>query len=93
MKYEVKFTGQFKRDVKLAIKQGKDLTALYDVIEQLANGQILAAKYRDHRLKGEYAGSRECHVEPDWLLVYEIHADVLVLMLYRLGTHSELFGF
>jgi len=91
MKYEVKFTNQFKKDIKLAKKQNKDLNKLFDVVNILAEGGILEAKYRDHDLSGEYKGTRECHVEPDWLLVYEIQNDVLVLMLYRLGTHSELF--
>ena len=91
MKYEVKFTNQFKKDIKLAKKQNKDLNKLFDAVNILAEGGILEAKYRDHDLSGEYKGTRECHVEPDWLLVYEIQNDVLVLMLYRLGTHSELF--
>ena len=91
MKYEVKFTNQFRKDIKLAKKQNKDLNKLFDVVNILAEGGILKAKYRDHDLSGEYKGTRECHVEPDWLLVYEIQNDVLVLMLYRLGTHSELF--
>ena len=92
MKYEVRFTRRFKKDLKLAKKQGKDLKKLYDVIEQLANGEPLAEKYRDHELQGECEGSRECHIEPDWLLIYEIHGDVLILMLYRLGSHAALFG-
>ncbi len=91
MKYEVKFTTQFKKDLKLAKKQKKNLDLLFDVIDTLANGKKLDPKFRDHDLSGDYAGTRECHVEPDWLLVYEIRDDVLVLMLYRLGTHSELF--
>ena len=91
MKYEVKFTNLFKKDLKLAKKQNKDLNKLFDVVNILAEGGILEAKYRDHDLSGEYKGTRECHVEPDWLLVYEIQNDILVLMLYRLGTHSELF--
>lgn len=91
MKYTIKFTSQFKRDLKLAQKQHKDVTPLFDVIEQLANGQTLEAKYRDHDLSGNYKGCRECHIEPDWLLIYEQINDVLVLMLYRTGTHSELF--
>jgi len=91
MKYEVKFTTQFKKDLKLAKKQKKNLDLLFDVIDKLANGKKLDPKYRDHDLSGDYAGTRECHIEPDWLLVYEIRDDVLVLMLYRLGTHSELF--
>ena len=91
MKYEVKFTNQFKKDFKLAKKQNKDLNKLFDVVNILAEGGILEAKYRDHDLSGKYKGTREYHIEPDWLLVYEIQNDVLVLMLYRLGTHSELF--
>ena len=91
MKYEVKFTNQFKKDIKLAKKQNKDLNKLFDVVNILAEGGILEAKYRDHDLSGKYKGTRECYIEPDWLLVYEIQNDVLVLILYRLGTHSELF--
>ena len=91
MKYEVKFTSQFKKDLKLAKKQNKDLDKLFEVVNILADGGTLDAKYRDHDLSGDYKGTRECHIEPDWLLVYEIKDDVLVLMLYRLGTHSELF--
>ena len=92
MKYEVKFTNQCKKDVKLAKKQNKKLDKLFEVIGILAEGGELDAKYRDHDLSGNYKGTRECHIEPDWLLIYEIRDAVLVLMLYRLGTHSELFG-
>ena len=91
MKYEVKFTNQFKRDLKLAKKQNKDQDKLFEVVNILASGGTLEARYRDHDLSGNYKGTRECHIEPDWLLVYEIRDEVLVLMLYRLGTHSELF--
>lgn len=91
MKYEVRFTGQFKKDLKLAKKQGKDTTELFQVIDKLANGEVLEVKYRDHSLSGKYKGCRECHVEPDWLLIYEIDDGILVLMLYRTGSHSELF--
>lgn len=91
MKYEVKFTSQFKKDLKLAKKQNKDLDKLFEVVNILADGGTLDAKYRDHDLSGNYKGTRECHIEPDWLLVYEIKDEVLVLMLYRLGTHSDLF--
>ncbi len=91
MKYEVKFTNQFKKDLKLAKKQHKNTDTLLEVIDILANGGALEAKYQDHSLSGRYSGTRECHIEPDWLLVYEIKNDVLVLMLYRLGTHAELF--
>ena len=68
-----------------------NLDKLFEVIDILANGGTLEAKYRDHDLTGNYKGTRECHIEPDWLLIYEIQNNVLVLMLYRLGTHSELF--
>lgn len=71
MKYEVKFTSQFKRDLKLAQKQHKDISDLMAVIEQLANGKTLDPKYHDHDLSGNYKGCRECHIEPDWLLIYE----------------------
>jgi mRNA interferase YafQ len=91
MKYEVKFTTQFKKDLKLAKKQNKNLDQLFEVVNILAEGGTLDARYRDHDLSGNYKGTRECHIEPDWLLVYEIRDEVLVLMLYRLGTHSELF--
>lgn len=91
MKYEVRFTGQFKRDLKLAKKQGKDIDKLFEVISTIAEGKKLDSKYRDHNLSGDYAGCRECHVEPDWLLIYEVMDNVLVLMVYRVGTHSELF--
>ena len=91
MKYEVRFTNQYKEDLKLAKKQGKDIEKMYSIVEKLANGEVLDAKYRDHSLTGNLKGLRECHIEPDWLLVYEIIDDVLVLMLNRLGSHSELF--
>ncbi|WP_455514580.1 type II toxin-antitoxin system YafQ family toxin [Pseudostreptobacillus sp.] len=91
MKYEVKFTTQFKKDLKLAKKQNKDIEKLFKVVELLANGEKLDFKYKDHDLSGNYKGTRECHIEPDWLLVYEYQNDVLVLMLYRLGSYSELF--
>ena len=89
--YKVKFTGQFKKDLKLAKKQGKNLDTLFNVIKVLEKGEKLDDKYGDHSLSGKYKGTRECHIEPDWLLVYEIIDNVLVLVLYRLGSHSELF--
>lgn len=91
MMYEVKFTSQFKKDLKLAKKQQKSLDKLFEIIDILSNGNPLDAKYHDHELTGNYKGTRECHIEPDWLLIYELRDDVLVLMLYRLGSHSELF--
>ena len=91
MKCDVQFTNQFKKDLKLAKKQGENLGKLFEAIEILANGGTLDAKYRDHDLSGNYKGTRECHIEPDWLLIYEIRGDVLILMLYRIDSHSELF--
>lgn len=91
MKYTIKFTSQFKKDMRLAKKQNRDIDKLFEIVNILANGHALEAKYRDHELSGNYKGVRECHVEPDWLLVYEIRNEVLVLMLYRLGSHAELF--
>lgn len=91
MKYEVKFTTRFKKDVKLAQKQGKNLNKLYEIVEKLANCEKLEDKYRDHDLTGSYEGCRECHIEPDWLLIYERFDNVLVLVLNRTGSHSELF--
>ena len=91
MKYEIRFTAQFKKDLKLAKKQGKDVEKLFEVVEKLACGERLDPKYRDHELTGNYRGCRECHIDPDWPLIYEVIGDVLILMLYRLGTHSELF--
>ena len=91
MNYEVRFTSQFKRDIKLAQKQGKDIDKLFAVVDALAKGETLAPKYRDHDLSGDYSGCRECHIEPDWLLIYEIDHGLLILVLNRVGTHSELF--
>ena len=91
MKYSIKFTNQFKRDLKLAKKQSKDIDKLFEIIEILADGNQLPAKYRDHELTGNYKDTHECHIEPDWLLIYEIREDILVLMLNRVGSHSELF--
>ncbi len=90
MKRVVKPTGQFQRDIKLAKKQNRDIELLFDVVEKLANGERLDPKFRDHDLGGKWKGARECHIQPDWLLVYEIRNNVLVLN--RAGTHSELFG-
>ena len=91
MKYEIKFTSKFKKDVKIAKKQNKNIEKLFEVIELLADGQTLDTKYRDHSLIGNDKNTRECHIEPDWILIYEIRNDILVLILNRVGSHSELF--
>ena len=77
MKFQVKFTNQFKKDLNLAKKQKRNLDKLFEVVQILADGGTLDAKYRDHSLKGKYKGTRECHIEADWLLVYEIRDDAL----------------
>lgn len=91
MKYEIKPSNQFKKDVKLAQKRGYDLGKLTTVIKKLANGETLEPKYRDHQLTGNFGVCRECHIQPDWLLLYEIENEQLMLYLSRTGTHSDLF--
>lgn len=83
-------TAKFKKDVKRAKKRGKQFSDFKRVIDLLALGKPLAAKYRDHALVGGYKGSCECHIEPDWLLIYELTEDELVLV--RTGSHADLFG-
>lgn len=91
-KYTVKPTTQFKKDYKLAIKRGLKISLLEDVIYQLSNGIPLPEKNRDHALSGYWIGHRECHILPDWLLIYRIDNDVLILTLTRTGSHSDLLG-
>ena len=87
------FTGQFKKDYKLAVKRGCDPKKLERVITLLCQEEQLPASYRDHALVNSrnYKNVRECHIQPDWLLVYRIVQDRLVLQLLRTGTHSDLF--
>lgn len=91
MKYEIVPSNQFKKDLKLAQKRGYDLDKIKKVIAALAEGEPLESRYRDHLLSGDYGGYRECHIQPDWLLVYQIYKDQLILFLARTGTHSDLF--
>jgi len=84
-------SNQFKKDLKLARKRGCKIECLRNVVNSLANEQKLDEKYHDHGLAGNYSGFRECHVEPDWLLIYRINQDALELFLFRTGTHSDLF--
>lgn len=91
MKYTVKTTSQFKRDYKLAVKQRRNIQLLDRVITLLASGTQLPSEYCDHPLRNNWHGFRECHILPDWLLIYRIDDNVLVLTLTRTGTHSELF--
>ena len=87
------FTGQFKKDYKPAVKSGFNPEKLEKVVSLLCNGVTLPPAYKDHLLMNSrnYKGMRECHIEPDWLLVYKIRKDILVLQLIRTGTHSDLF--
>lgn len=91
MKYRVVPTKRFRKDLIRAEKRGYNLTLLSTVIKTLAQGEPLNAKHKDHVLLGDYAGCRECHITPDWLLIYEIYEDELILYLTRTGTHSDLF--
>ena len=87
----IKYHSSFKKDYKRIIKRGYDSALLEKVIEQLANEQPLPLENRDHELTGNWKGYRECHIKPDWLLIYKIEKDVLILTLSRTGTHSDLF--
>ena len=91
-KYTVKYTTLFKKDYKLALKRGMKIELLNRIITDLANGEPLPEKNSDHALSGNWAGHRECHILPDWLLIYRLDGNVLVLTLARTGTHSDLFG-
>lgn len=90
-KYIVKTTTQFKKDYKLAVKRGLKIGLLKDIVATLAMGKTLPEKNKDHALTGNWVGHRECHILPDWLLIYRIEDDVLVLTLTRTGSHSDLF--
>ena len=89
----IEFSGQFKRDYKLAVKRGCNPKALEEVVSLLASEQPLPEKYRDHALENSrhYQNMRECRITPDWLLIYKVYADRLVLELIRTGTHSDWF--
>ena len=89
--YKIRPSAKFQRDLKRIQKRGYDITLLKDVLNLLVNGEILPIKYKDHNLSGNFKGCRECHITPDWLLIYEISDDELILYLTRTGTHSDLF--
>jgi mRNA interferase YafQ len=92
MKYEIKLTSRFKKEYKQIEKRGLDVKLLDDVVLKLAQGTPLDPAYRDHELTGNYVGYRECHIKPDWLLIYRIDERELILLLSQTGTHSDLFG-
>ena len=89
---ELRFTSKFKKDYKCLKRQGKDLVKLEATLEMLVRGEALSESMRDHSLGGTYRGHRECHIEPDWLLIYRIDEGGLVLVTTRTGSHSELLG-
>lgn len=84
-------SNRFRKDVKLAIKRGYRMELLEKVVDQIAAGKKLDEKHQDHLLTGDYGGFRECHITPDWLLIYQIRGEDLLLFLSRTGTHSDLF--
>ena len=91
-KLTVKPTTAFKKDYKLAIKRGLKIELLEAIVGKLAMGEPLPMENKDHELTGNWKGHRECHILPNWLLIYRVEGDVLVLTLSRTGTHSDLFG-
>lgn len=92
MKYQVKMTTKFKKSYKLAKKRGLDISLLLSIIYKLQYGEKLEERFHDHELKGEYSGFRECHIKPDWLLIYLIEDEVLTLTLVDTGSHTDLFN-
>ena len=88
---KIKYHTKFKKDYKLIIKRGYNLKLLEEIIDNLANEKTLLPKNKDHSLTGNYEGFRECHITPDWLLIYRIEENILILVLLRTGTHSDLF--
>jgi mRNA interferase YafQ len=82
-------TSQFKKDFKRIKKRGKDLSKLKEVVSAIANSEVLEERQRDHALSGNWSGSRDCHIEPDWILIYRVDGDYL--FLERTGSHSDLF--
>ena len=84
-------SNRFKKDLKLALKRGYQIGMLEEVVDKLAMQQPLEERYRDRLLTGDYGGFRECHITPDWLLVYQVRENELILFLSRTGTHSDLF--
>ena len=91
MKRDIVWTTQFKKDYKLALKRRLDIALLDDIIRALSRGDTLPEKNKDHPLSGNWTGHRECHILPDWLLIYQIHDEELILILTRTGSHSDLF--
>ena len=92
MKYRLQVTGEFKQDVKRCKKRGLPLEELWTVVRRLLNGETLEEKYRAHILHGDRKGQWECHIQPNWLLVWEQHDNELILVMLNTGSHSDIFG-
>ena len=92
MSLKVVWTTRFKKEYKLAMKRSLNIELLDNTIRMIAAGEVLPEKYKDHPLSGNWSGYRECHIAPDWLLIYSIENNLLVLTLARTGTHSDLFN-
>ena len=92
MTYKIRYSTKFKKDLKIAKKRGLDLEEIKYAIDVLARGEELDARFHDHALHGDWEGFRECHIEPDWLLVYQLFDDEVILYLVRTGTHSDFFN-
>lgn len=90
--YKIVYTNRMKKDAKLMKKRGKDMNKLVHVLSLLASGTPLPAQYKDHFLTGNLQDFRECHIEPDWLLIYQICKDTLILSATAMGSHADLFG-
>ena len=88
---KIRYSSRFKKDYKVVVKRGYDVKLLEEVIQILVEEKPLPPKYLEHPLSGSYFGHRECHITPDWLLIYKIELDILTLSLTRTGTHSDLF--
>ena len=90
--YKIQFTSKMKKDVKRMKKRGRDISKLKSVLSILASGAHLPERFHDHQLSGNMSDFRECHIEPDWLLVYRLEDDELILIATETGTHADLFG-
>jgi mRNA interferase YafQ len=88
---KIRYTSKFKKDYKAVQKRGNNIKLFQDVLSMLCNEQPLPQKHFDHSLSGDYIGHRECHIAPDWLLIYKVEQNILTLTLTRTGTHSDLF--
>jgi mRNA interferase YafQ len=91
-KYKIAYTVRYKKQRKLLVSRGYDISLLDSVVTVLANGEKLPGKYCDHALQGERKGFRDCHIRPDWILIYKIDGGILTLLLSETGLHTDLFG-